>query len=133
MIPSGAEPDSIPEKPEGSSIDLGGDELGVLVGNNLRRLRTRNGYSLETPGEALRGQPRMLGQIELGRSVPTIALLWKVARALDVPFATLLETRTPQSTVVFRLADAKVLRSIDGSFTSRALFPVDSEAAGRVL
>ena len=32
----------------------------------------------------------MLGQIELGRSAPTINLLWKVARALDVTFSALI-------------------------------------------
>jgi transcriptional regulator with XRE-family HTH domain len=128
MAQPGAEPDSLPEKPAASPVELAdGEELGALVGNNLRRLRTRNGYSLERLAK-LSGVSRvMLGQIELGRSVPTIALLWKVARALDVPFATLIETRAPQSTVLFRGQDAKILRSLDGSFTSRALFPVDSE------
>lgn len=103
-----------------------GDELGAVVGSNLRRLRTRNGYSLERLAKLSGVSRAMLGQIELGRSVPTIALLWKVARALNVPFATLIATRTAQATALLRAQDAKILRSVDGAFTSRALFPVDA-------
>ena len=130
MTPPRAEESEFPERESGlaPSIDLaGGDELGAVVGSNLRRLRTRNGYSLERLAKLSGVSRAMLGQIELGRSVPTIALLWKVARALNVPFATLLAARTIQSTSVLRAQDAKILRSIDGAFTSRALFPIDSE------
>jgi quercetin dioxygenase-like cupin family protein len=69
----------------------------------------------------------MLGQIETGKSVPTISLLWKVANALGVPFANLIAAQESQGTVVLPLDRAKVLSSSDGQFTSRALFPYDSE------
>ena len=69
----------------------------------------------------------MLSQIELGRSVPTIALLWKVARALDVPFAALTSDSTTGGTVVLSADKAKTLTSAGGAFTSRALFPFDAE------
>ena len=65
------------------------DELASRVGNNLRRLRTKRGHSLERLAKLSGVSRAMLGQIELGRSVPTIALLWKVARALEVPFSAL--------------------------------------------
>ena len=67
----------------------------------------------------------MLGLIETGKSVPTIALLWKVASALHVPFANLLQTDAPRGPKVLRLSDAKLLTSSQGQFTSRALFPFD--------
>jgi quercetin dioxygenase-like cupin family protein len=54
-------------------------------------------------------------------------LLWKVATALDVPFANLLAAEKARSTALLRRNDAKVLSSNDGHFTSRALFPFDSE------
>ena len=68
----------------------------------------------------------MLGQIELGKSTPTINIVWKIARALDVPFSALISERSQASTVVLPAAKAKVLRSADGVFSSRALFPFDS-------
>jgi transcriptional regulator with XRE-family HTH domain len=67
----------------------------------------------------------MLGQIELGQSTPTINVVWKIARALDVSFATLITERTGTSTALVLRARAKLLTSQDGSFTSRALFPFD--------
>jgi transcriptional regulator with XRE-family HTH domain len=69
----------------------------------------------------------MLSQIEHGRSAPTIGLLWKVATALDVTFATLTSTGPAIGTQVLRKDRAKVLASSQGRFTSRALFPFDGE------
>lgn len=69
----------------------------------------------------------MLGQIELGRSVPSISILWKISRALEVPFAALTSSSAAHGTVVLPKSRAKVLASSDASFTSRALFPFASE------
>jgi quercetin dioxygenase-like cupin family protein len=67
----------------------------------------------------------MLGQIELGQSAPTINVLWKIARTLDVTFSGLITARESGATNVLRRAHAKRLTSSDGTFTSRALFPFD--------
>lgn len=102
-------------------------ELAALVGRNLKRLRVQRGHSLERLARLSGVSRAMLSQIELGRSVPTIALLWKVARALGVPFAALTSDGHTGEATVMRAATAKVLTSADGSFTSRALFPFDAE------
>jgi transcriptional regulator with XRE-family HTH domain len=108
-----------PPEPDGAA------DLPVVVGRNLRRLRTRRGHSLERLAKQSGVSRAMLGQIETGKSVPTIALLWKVANALEVPFANLLQTEVPRGAVVLRHSDAKVLTSSQGQFTSRALFPFE--------
>jgi transcriptional regulator with XRE-family HTH domain len=69
----------------------------------------------------------MLSQIELGRSVPTISLLWKVAYALRVRFTELTSERAPPGTTVFTAAEAKMLVSPDRGFTSRVVFPYTPE------
>ncbi|GGF25376.1 transcriptional regulator [Aliidongia dinghuensis] len=102
-------------------------ELAAIVGRNLRRLRTRRGYSLERLAKLSGVSRGMLGQIELGRSAPTIGLLWKIATALDVTFATLTAADAAGGTAVLRLDQAKILSSSQGRFTSRALFPFDGE------
>ena len=103
--------------------DRDATELARAVGRNLKRLRLRRGHSLERLA-GLSGVSRaMLSQIEQGRSVPTIALLWKVARALEVPFSALTTEDLSGGTVLLRASRAKALTSADGSFTSRALFP----------
>jgi len=105
------------------------DELSIVVGRNLRRLRTKQGHSLERLAKLSGVSRAMLGQIENGKSVPTISLLSKAATALGVPLATLIATHAPRGTVLLRRDTAKVLISSDGRFSSRALFPFDAERA----
>jgi transcriptional regulator with XRE-family HTH domain len=101
-----------------------GEDLAPLVGGNLRRLRTERGLSLEKLAQASGVSRAMLGQIELGQSVPTINVLWKIAQALDVAFSALIAGPRAGETVVLRAAEARTLSSRDGTFSSRALFPL---------
>jgi len=102
-------------------------DLAPIVGANLRALRVRRGLSLERLSKLSGVSRGMLGQIELGRSAPTINVLWKIARALNVAFSSLIRARqsTAPTTRVLRGGDAKLLSSHDGGFVSRALFPSD--------
>jgi transcriptional regulator with XRE-family HTH domain len=106
-----------PEAPDADS------ELAPVVGPNLRRLRVKRGLSLERLARASGVSRAMLGQIELGQSTPTINVLWKISRALDVPFSALVTTAASRSASVLRATGGRLLTSADGSFTSRALSP----------
>ncbi len=122
-----AKPKKLPaESPE---ADVAGQEpaadLAPVVGKNLKRLRTERGLSLERLANLSGVSRAMLGQVELGQSAPTINVLWKMARALDVPFSALITTAQTGGAKVLRSAAAKRLLSSDGSFQSRALFPFD--------
>jgi transcriptional regulator with XRE-family HTH domain len=99
------------------------ENLAPTVGLNLRRLRTKRGLSMDRLSVASGVSRGMLGQIELGKSVPTINVLWKIARALNVTFSALIQTPAAGGSTILRGADAKLLSSKDGRFTSRALFP----------
>jgi transcriptional regulator with XRE-family HTH domain len=100
-------------------------DLAPVVGTNLRRLRMKRGLSLEKLAQKSGVSRAMLGQIELGQSAPTINVLWKIARALDVTFATLIQARDAGGSTVLKKAQSKVLTSQGGQFSSRALFPFD--------
>ncbi|HYO64675.1 MAG TPA: XRE family transcriptional regulator [Archangium sp.] len=100
-------------------------DLAPIVGRNLRRLRTQRGLSLERLAKASGVSRAMLGQIELGQSAPTINVIWKIARALGIPFSALISTTAQTGTRLMRSAQSKRLASHDGSFSSRALFPFD--------
>ncbi len=100
-------------------------DMAPVVGRNLRRLRMQRGLSLERLSKASGVSRAMLGQIELGQSAPTINVLWKIARALDLPFSALISTSGGTGTRLMRTQQAKRLTSHDGRFTSRALFPFD--------
>lgn len=102
------------------------DDLTPLVGKNLRRLRVQRGLSLERLARLSGVSRAMLGQVELSQSTPTINILWKIARALDVPFSALIIKNEAPSVSLLRRSDSKVLGSDDGKFHSRALFPFDA-------
>jgi transcriptional regulator with XRE-family HTH domain len=100
-------------------------DLAPVVGTNLRRLRMRRGLSLEKLSQRSGVSRAMLSQIELGQSAPTINVLWKIARALEVTFATLIQSREAGGTTLLKKGGAKVLSNQLGTFSSRALFPFD--------
>jgi transcriptional regulator with XRE-family HTH domain len=116
----GAAPDQTDAAPSNASPGLTG-----VIGVNLRRLRTKKGLSLERLSRASGVSRAMLGQVELGRSTPTIKVLWKIARALGVPFSALITDPTDVQPMVLRAGTAKLLTSHDRSFVSRALFRLD--------
>lgn len=118
----GAQPDAATSSaaPSAESTDL-----APVVGGNLRRLRTRRGLSLERLAQISGVSRAMLGQIELGQSAPTINVLWKIARALEVTFSALISARSQSGALVLRAGESKILTSKDRSFSSRALFPFD--------
>lgn len=103
-----------------------GVDLAPQVGANLRRLRTKKGLSLEKLAQLCGVSRAMLGQIELGKSAPTINVLWKISAGLDVTFSSLITSHASSATTVLRAAHARRLTSADASFTSRALFPIDA-------
>ena len=122
------EPARKPGEPWGAYENTEGEataDLAPVVGANLRRLRMRRGLSLERLAQKSGVSRAMLGQIELGQSAPTINVLWKIARALDVTFATLIQAREAGGPQVLKKSSAKVLTSQGGQFSSRALFPFD--------
>ncbi len=114
-----------PTSAAGPATEAAQTDLAPVVGGNLRRLRTRRGLSLERLAQISGVSRAMLGQIELGQSAPTINVLWKIARALEVTFSALISARTQSGALVLRSAESKLLTSKDRSFSSRALFPFD--------
>lgn len=116
----------MPPRAEAAAAPAAGEDLTPVVGANLRRLRLRRGLSLERLAQQSGVSRAMLSQVELGRSTPTINVVQRIARALEVPFSALLTGPTAPGPSVLRRADAKVLSSHDGGFTSRALFPFDA-------
>ncbi len=118
------------EQPETLPVEDGASpELDAVVGANLRDLRAQRGYTLDVLA-GLSGVGRQtLGQIELGRTVPSLGTLWKIARAFEVPFAALLARPGSAETRIFRGAGATRIVGADGRFASRALFSPDDKGS----
>jgi transcriptional regulator with XRE-family HTH domain len=103
------------------------ENLGLLVGLNLKRLRQRRNLSLEAVSKMSGVSRAMLNQIELARSVPTINIVWKIASAFEVPFSSLITSHEAERMRVLPASQTKILTSATGEFSSRALFPFDGE------
>lgn len=106
------------------SAAVGGHaKLSMIVGENLRHLRRKQGLSLEQLAAVSGVSRAMLGQIETGKSAPTINLLGRIAEALKVSVAGLIASPGVAGTVVVPRERATIVASGEGGFISRALFP----------
>lgn len=114
-----------PKKPSEPEVSEPSADLAPVVGKNLKRLRGERGLSLEKLAQSSGVSRAMLGQVELGQSAPTINVLWKMAKALDVPFSALITSSQTSGVKILKAGAAKRLMSSDGAFQSRALFPFD--------
>jgi transcriptional regulator with XRE-family HTH domain len=112
---------AVPPKP-------GEDSLTRAVGANLKRLRAERAWSMDELASRSGVSKAMLHQIEMGKSVPTIAVVWRIADGLKVPFSEMLSQPRESSDVVLRQDEAKYLTNSAGTFSSRALFPFDGRA-----
>lgn len=98
-------------------------KLSIIVGENLRHLRRKHGLSLEQLSHISGVSRAMLGQIETGKSAPTINLLGRIAEALKVSVASLIANPGSGGTVIVPRDRATIVTSNEGGFVSRALFP----------
>jgi transcriptional regulator with XRE-family HTH domain len=94
-----------------------------VVGTSLRDIRRRQGHSLDSLAAASGVSRAMLGQIETGKSVPTITVLWKVADALGVPVADLISDPDVVHYTVTRRSDTANPSTEHNPFQTRPLLP----------
>jgi transcriptional regulator with XRE-family HTH domain len=116
-------PASLPDTALDDSPAPGEDNILIRVSENLRRLRTRNGLSLERLARASGVSRAMLSQIELARSSPSVTVLWKIARALEVPLSAFTTEHNRTDINVLRAHRARLVSSPGGRCTTRTLIP----------
>jgi transcriptional regulator with XRE-family HTH domain len=95
----------------------------LAIGTLLKSLRAEAKLSLDQLAKRSRVSRGMLSQIELGRSVPTITVLSRISAAFELPAAVFLSTEETGRATLMKREVANLLRSADGKFVSRALFP----------
>ncbi|WP_425269783.1 helix-turn-helix domain-containing protein [Leptospira yasudae] len=99
------------------------EHITEVVKENLKLIRHTKGFSLDKLASRCGVSRAMLSQIEQGKSVPTISVLWKIANGLNVPFSELLKEKGTEGVIVMKAENTKVLFSSSKVFSSRALFP----------
>ena len=77
------------------------DNLTHYLATTLRTLRHQREWSLSRLAEETGVSKAMLGQIERNESSPTVAILWKIATGLNVPFSTFISPPESDGTLTF--------------------------------
>jgi XRE family transcriptional regulator, regulator of sulfur utilization len=108
--------------------DVGAAEMARRVAEVLRKLRADRRLSLDDLAARSGVSRAALSQIEGARTNPTLAVLWKIAVGLHVPFHDLLGPSEQQDVRLLRAGDAPPLKSGDGRMESRLLSPGGSAA-----
>ena len=98
----------------------------------MRTLRTQRNLTLDQLARITGLSRTVLGQIELGKTPPSVSTVWRIAQAFEVPFSTLLATPERAGTRVLRAQDARRLVSPDGRFSSRALYPFEEKPSAEL-
>lgn len=111
------------EVPAEIGDELGAAELTRRVAENLKRLRKERGLSFDQLASVSGVSRAALSQIESAKTNPTLAVLWKIAVGLSVPFQSLLGVEGGSKASVLRVNDSLPLRSPDGRMESRLLSP----------
>ncbi|HEU4411337.1 MAG TPA: XRE family transcriptional regulator [Polyangiaceae bacterium] len=123
MRPSSRTPPPPTEAPADLGDEVGAAEMTRRVAENLRRLRKERGLSFDQLASVSGVSRAALSQIEGAKTNPTLAVLWKIAVGLSVPFQALLGVEGGSKARVLRVNDALPLRSPDGRIESRLLSP----------
>ncbi len=67
------------------------EETKVTIARNLRRLREKRQFSRRSLAKLAEASPSTLREIEDGRLLPTIGLIWRLAAVLEVDCTAFLE------------------------------------------
>lgn len=102
------------------------NNLELLIGEKLYRLRQSKGYSLSQV-EGLTGVSKsMLGQIERGKSSPTVNTLWRIAKGLNVSFSFFIEENNQKTTIVSP-SEIKPIIDENNKYRVYPIFPYDKQ------
>lgn len=85
------------------------------VGAALAALRERQGLSLDELSRRAGVSKSMLSQIERAQANPTVAVVWRLAQALGVPLAELLQSAEPAATPAIDTVAAHATPTLRGA------------------
>ena len=100
------------------------EQLGRIIGENLKRLRSDSGLSLDALAKSSGVSRSRLGQIERGEANPSVTTVWQIANALHTEFSALVTSPRAESVVVSR-ADVEPVVADGGKYRVFPLFPFD--------
>lgn len=95
-----------------------------IIGKELKSIRQSRGLTLDETAELTGVSKPMLGQIERGRSSPTINTLWKIATGLKIPLSSLMREQE-SGFASARPSPEDMISEESGAMRAYTLFPFD--------
>lgn len=95
-----------------------------LIGKSIQYQRKKMKMSMDTLSKRSGVSKSMLSQIEQDKTNPTVAIVWKIARALNISIQELMESFPRNNIEVIRFNDAPVIFSDDNLCEIRINSPV---------
>lgn len=95
-------------------------DLNLIIGNKLKDIRNKRDLSLEEVAKLTGVSKAMLGQIERGKSNPTVSTLWKIATGLKISFSLFIDENQDDLKVI----DQKDIHPIIEDNDRMKLYPI---------
>ncbi len=99
-------------------------DFNSIIGNNLKNIRNQKQLSLDNVAELTGVSKGMLAQIEKGASNPTVTVLWKIAKGLNVSFSYFMEEPNDELKVVSKASITPIIAE-QGGMKVFPIFPFD--------
>jgi transcriptional regulator with XRE-family HTH domain len=95
-------------------------DLNLIIGNKLKDIRNKRNLSLDEVARLTGVSKAMLGQIERGKSNPTVSTLWKIATGLKISFSVFIDENQDDLKVI----DQKDISPIIEDNNRMKLYPI---------
>ncbi|WP_332606747.1 helix-turn-helix domain-containing protein [Bacillus spizizenii] len=102
------------------------DDIQAIIAMNLVKLRKNRNLTLDQVSELTGVSKAMLGQIEKGKSTPTVTTLWKIANGFQVSFSVFLKEDKPKVRKI-NLQDVKPVTDNEENYSVYPFFPYNPE------
>lgn len=108
------------------------ENLNFIIGENLKNIRKKRNLSLDDVASLTGVSKAMIGQIERGKSNPTVSTLWKIATGLKIPFSFFMENKSVNYEVI-NCYDIQPILEEDNKMKIYTIFPFDTKNNFEIL
>lgn len=106
-------------------------DLNLIIGHKLKDIRSKRDLTLDDVAGLTGVSKAMLGQIERGKSNPTVSTLWKIACGLKVSFSTFVDESKEDLQVINQENVYPIVN--DDKISIYPIFPFDASKGFEIL
>jgi transcriptional regulator with XRE-family HTH domain len=117
---------------EDDTVNKNSTDINARIASRVRVLRAQRGLSLSALSTCSNVSRSMISLIERGESIPTAAVLDRIAVGLEVPLAALFDAPPTSSSPLSRRADRSAWRDPQSGYVRRNISPSEHSSAIRI-